>query len=34
MDVINPELIKYGRNKLLNRMYDLIRQIWEEGKLT
>ena len=26
-DVIHPELIKYGRNKLLNRLYKLVRQI-------
>jgi len=26
-DGIPPELIKYGGNKLLNRMYELIRQI-------
>jgi hypothetical protein len=24
------ELIKRGGNKLLNRMYELVRQIWEE----
>jgi len=29
-DGIHPELIKYRRNKLLNRMYELVRQIWEE----
>jgi len=29
-DGIHPELIKYGENKLLNRMYELVRQIWEE----
>jgi hypothetical protein len=26
----HPELIKYGGNKLLNRIYELVRQIWEE----
>ena len=26
-DGIHPELIKYGGNKLLNRMYELVRQI-------
>ena len=30
---IHPELIKYGGNKLLNRMYELVRQIWEEGRI-
>jgi len=29
-DGIHPELTKYRGNKLLNRMYDLVRQIWEE----
>jgi hypothetical protein len=29
-DGIHPELIQYGGNKLLKRMYDLVRQIWEE----
>jgi hypothetical protein len=29
-DGIHPELIKYGGNKLLKRMYELVRQIWEE----
>jgi len=29
-DGIHLELIKYGGNKLLNRMYELVRQIWEE----
>jgi len=28
-DGIRPELIKYGGNKLLNRMCELVRQIWE-----
>jgi hypothetical protein len=27
-DGIHPELIKYGGNKLLNSMYELVRQIW------
>jgi hypothetical protein len=30
---IHPELIKYGGNKLLNRMYEIVRQIWEEEYL-
>jgi hypothetical protein len=30
---MHPELIKYGGNKLLNRMYELVRQIWEEEKI-
>ena len=29
-DGVHPEWIKYGGNKLLNRIYELIRQIWEE----
>jgi len=29
-DGIHLELIKYGGNKLLNRIYELVRQIWEE----
>jgi hypothetical protein len=29
-DGIHPELIKYGVNKLLDRIYELVRQIWEE----
>jgi len=29
----NPELIKYGGNKLLNRMFELVRQIWEEERI-
>jgi len=32
-DGIHPELIKYGGNKLLNRMYELVRQIWEEKRI-
>ena len=32
-DGIHPELIKYGGNKLLNRMYELLRQIWEEERI-
>ncbi len=28
-DGIHPEWIKYGGNKLLNRIYELVRQIWE-----
>jgi len=31
-DVIHLDLIKYGGNKLLNRMYELVRQIWEEER--
>ena len=27
---IHPELIKYIGNKLLNRIYELLRQIWQE----
>jgi hypothetical protein len=27
------ELIKYGGNKLLNRIYELVRQIWEEERI-
>jgi len=29
-DGTHLELIKYGGNKLLNRIYELVRQIWEE----
>jgi len=25
--------LKYGGNKLLNRMYELVRQIWEEERI-
>jgi len=32
-DGIHPELIKYGENKLLNRMYELVRRIWEEERI-
>ena len=32
-DGINQELIKYGGNKLLNRVYELVRQIWEEERI-
>ena len=32
-DGIHPELIKYGGNKLLNRMYELVRQIWDDGRI-
>jgi len=32
-DGIHQELIKYGGNKLLNRIYELLRLIWEEEKL-
>jgi len=31
-DGIHPELIKYGGNKPLNRVYELVRQIWGGGK--
>ena len=31
-DGIHLELIKYVGNKLLNRMYELVRQIWEEER--
>ena len=31
-DGIQPELLKYRGNKLLNRVYELIRQIWEEKR--
>ena len=33
MDWIHPEWIKYGGNKLLNRIYELIRQIWKEERV-
>jgi len=32
-DGIHPELIKYGENTLLNRIYELVRQIWEEERM-
>jgi len=32
-DGIHLELIKYRGNKLLNRMYELVRQIWEEERI-
>jgi len=32
-DGIHMELIKYGGNKLLNRIYELVRQIWEEERI-
>jgi len=32
-DGIHPELIKYGGNKLLNRVYELVRQILEEERI-
>jgi len=32
-DGIHPELIKYGENKLLNRIYELVKQIWEEERI-
>jgi len=32
-DGIHLELIEYGGNKLLNRMYELVRQIWEEERI-
>jgi hypothetical protein len=31
-DGIHTELIKYGYNKLLSRIYELVRQIWKEWK--
>jgi len=33
-DGLHLELIKYGRNKLLNRIYELVRQIWEEESIS
>jgi len=32
-DGIHPDLIKYRGNKLLNRIYELVRQIWEEERI-
>ena len=32
-DGIHPELIKYGGDKPLNRMYELVRQIWKEERI-
>jgi len=32
-DGIHPELITYKGNKLLKRMYELVRQIWEEKRI-
>jgi len=32
-DGIHLELIKYGGNKPLNRMYELVRQSWEEERI-
>ena len=32
-DGIQSELIKYGGYKLLNRIYELVRQIWEEERI-
>jgi len=32
-DGIHPELIKYGGNKLLNRIYERVRQIWEVERI-
>jgi len=32
-DGIHPELIKFRRNKLLNRVYESVRQIWEEERI-
>ena len=31
-DGIQSELIKYGGYKLMNRIYELVRQIWEEER--
>jgi hypothetical protein len=33
VDGIHSELIKYGGNKLLNRIYEIVRQIWEEERI-
>jgi len=32
-DGIHLEVIKYRGNKLLNRIYELVRQIWEEERI-
>jgi len=32
-DGIYPEFKKYGGNKPLNRIYELVRQIWEEERI-
>jgi len=32
-DGIHLEWTKYGENNLLNRMYELLRQIWEEERI-
>ena len=32
-DGIHLELMKYRGNKLLNRLYELVRQIWEEERV-
>ena len=32
-DGIHPELIKYRGSKLLNRIYEQVRQIWEEERI-
>jgi hypothetical protein len=32
-DGIHLELLKYGGNKLLNRIYKLVRQIWKEKRI-
>jgi len=32
-DGIQPILTKYGGNKLLNRIYELVRQIWEMERI-
>ena len=32
-DGIHLEWIKYGGNKLLNRIYEVVRQIWNEERI-
>jgi len=32
-DGIHLEIIKYGGNNLLNRIYELVRQIWKEERI-